>query len=638
MKSDRRVHRRLRVEELEPRIAPTAADVAPSNLPLAQNDQAMQAFNAAPLVFVQNQGQVSDADVRFLYQGPNSNILFTDSGPVFQMFQREDTGLTREGPDANAVVHATVFRTTFEGANPVEPVAANPLTTRVNYLIGSSADQWQQDLQTYATVVYPGLFDGIDLYASGSRAALKYEFHVAPGADPSRIVVSYEGIDGLSLDDAGVLHIRTPRGEMLDQAPVIYQDIGGQRVPVAGAYRIIDQDTYGFQITGAYDTTKPLVVDPELLWTSFLGTAEEDCIRGVALEGNYAYVTGWTYGSGFPTKSAYDTSFNRGNRDAFVAKFDLTLTGANSLIYSTYLGGNDDDAGQAISVKNGYAFVSGGTRSTNFPTTALAYQTTYQGGEDYGDAFAVQLGTAGTSLFYSTYLGGSAGDWAQGVVGDYTDANSPITAGHYVMYVGGFTYSADFPTQQGPGGIPGVGEPNPHQSTLGGLSDGFLTGIITDANYSVSGNTVFYSSYYGGSLEDYILAISLTNDQWHDDVELTGFTYSPDLPMDTAHGGLMPGNGFDQTYNGGADAFDTRMCVNLGRLEGATYIGGSGDDYGYGVINHSVHPPENTYEYGFVVGRTYSTDFPTTANALDRTYNGGDGDAFLTIAANSGWT
>jgi hypothetical protein len=490
------------------------------------------------------------------------------------------------------VIHATVFRTTFDGARPVEPVAANRLSAQVNYLIGNNPDEWHQNLETYATVMYPGLFDGIDLYASGSRAALKYEFHVAPGADPNQIVVRYEGIDGLFLDDGGNLHVLTPRGQMLDQAPVIYQDIGGERVPVAGSYRIVDQTGYGFEITGAYDTTKPLVIDPELLWTTFLGSAEEDCIRGIAVEGNYAYVTGWTYGSGFPTKSAYDTTFNRGNRDAFVAKFDVTQTGANSLVYSTYLGGSDDDAGQAIAVTNGYAVIAGGTRSSDFPTAGPAYDWSYNGGEDFGDAFAVRLDTTGTDLMYSTYLGGTAGDWGQGVavnITDYNSYNGDFPIGHYLIHVGGFTYSANFPTQMGPYGIPGPGEPNPHQSTLGGLSDGFLSVLDTDADYY--DERLIYSSYYGGSLEDYVLAISLTNDLWRDDVELTGFTYSPDLPMDTRHGDVVGGNGFDQTYNGGADAFDIRACTNLGRQEGATYIGGSGDDYGFAVFNHSVWPP-----------------------------------------------
>jgi hypothetical protein len=372
-----RIDRSLKIEELEPRIAPAALAGADSSLSEEQRQEAMQSFSAMPFSFVENQGQISDPEVRYVYQGKGANILFTASGPIFQVYQsKTDDSPDHPGDEAqpDSAVQAVVFRSSVVGGREVEPVGVNELPGRVNYLIGNDPSAWHTDLATYATIKYEAILDGIDLYLSGSRALMKYEFHVAPGANPDEIAIQYEGIEGLSIDDAGPLRIRTALGEITDDAPYIYQDIAGARVPIAGAFRLIGQSSYGFEITGSYDATQPLVVDPGLIWSTFLGGEDADAGYGIAVQdggiwgtfGDGVYVTGETCSVNFPTatptsgKDPFDTSYNL-NTDVFVSK--LTLDGT-TLVYSTFLGGTEPDGGRAIALDGtGGAYVTGYTMS-----------------------------------------------------------------------------------------------------------------------------------------------------------------------------------------------------------------------------------------------------------------------------------
>ncbi len=289
-------------------------------------------------------------------------------------------------------------------------------------------------MPTYQEVAYDGLYAGIDLVTWGRRDSLKYEFHVAPGADYRQIRIHYDGIEGLAVDAQGVLHVQTALGQLTDDAPFIYQQIGGRQVAVAGQFKLLDSDTYTFTITGPYDSTRELVIDPDLAWSTYLGDSGDDAAGGVAVDsaGN-AYMTGFTASSNFPTTAgAFDTTYN-GGYDAFVAKLNASGSG---LAYSTYLGGS---MAEDIAVDSaGNAYMTGLTSSSNFPTTAGAFDTTYNGN---GDAFVAELNTSGSSLVYSTYLGGSGGDEGWDIAVD--------SAGN--AYVTGDTTLTDFPTTAGAG-------------------------------------------------------------------------------------------------------------------------------------------------------------------------------------------
>ena len=198
--------------------------------------------------------------------------------------------------------------------------------TTFNYFVGDKSD-WRSNVRSYEVVAYQGLYDGIDLHTWGRRDGLKYEFHVAPGSDYQQIRISYEGIDELWIDESAALHIRMALGELVDDAPYIYQDIAGRQVEVAGGFELIDADTYAFNITGAYDPHADLIIDPDLAWATYLGISKLDRAKAIALDiaGN-AYVTGTTVSTGWATPGAYDTSHN-GGWDVFVAKLDLRVGG-----------------------------------------------------------------------------------------------------------------------------------------------------------------------------------------------------------------------------------------------------------------------------------------------------------------------
>ena len=319
-----------------------------------QREQAIKAFDLSPAVFIENKGQW-DSQVRYGFDGKGTRVSFTDAGPVFQM-------LKSGGEDGE--VSQAVFSATFVGGRKVTPVGIEKSPSTTNYYVGKDSSKWQSSVPSFQKVAYLGLYEGVDLYTWGKRSGLKYEFHVAPGASWKQIVVRYDGIDGLSIDDKGALHVKTPLGEIIDSAPVVYQETDHQRVEIAARFSLVDKSSYRFQITGAVDPSLSLVIDPSLAWGSYLGGGR-DIGSGIAVDssGN-CYVTGTTNSSDFPTPGGFDTSFNGGAGDAFVAK----ITTSGQLEWATYLGGNDDDYGYGIAADAaGNCYVTGYTASSDFP-------------------------------------------------------------------------------------------------------------------------------------------------------------------------------------------------------------------------------------------------------------------------------
>ncbi len=238
----------------------------------------IELFNTSPALFVENQGQWSDASVRFMHQGDGANVAMTDTGPVFQLFRREATDATARvqaeplgrGPDTEEYVTQTLqFSANFVGANQVEPVGLDRSDAVFNYFIGEQAN-WHSEVPGYELVAYEGLYDGIELRTRGQRSHLKYEFHVAPGADYRRVQIQYDGIERLAIGEDGSLRVNPGSGwgELVDDAPYIYQTIDGQQMEVAGEFSLLNRDTYAFRITGDYDPARELIIDPELSWST----------------------------------------------------------------------------------------------------------------------------------------------------------------------------------------------------------------------------------------------------------------------------------------------------------------------------------------------------------------------------------
>jgi len=289
-------------------------------------EQAIELFHTTPVVFIENQGQWADESIRFVHKGQGANIAHTDSGPVFELF-REVAGdeavvpayMPNDGPDAaSAEMEHIRFSASFDGANTVTPVGLGKAETRFNFFLGKQ-DQWREDVPSYEIVAYESLYDGVDLHTWGRRDSLKYEFHVDPGADYSAIQVRYDGIEGLSLTADGSLAVDLGDewGQLVDDAPYIYQIVDGAEVAVSGRFVLLNEWTYSFEIEGDYDPAVELIIDPDLSWATYIGGSDWDEGYGIAVDASgSAFVTGFTTSTDF---SGANNAF-KGVLDAFAAK------------------------------------------------------------------------------------------------------------------------------------------------------------------------------------------------------------------------------------------------------------------------------------------------------------------------------
>jgi hypothetical protein len=549
------------------------------NTPKSQVER-LRRLSRLPVSFIENQGQVAAPGVAYHVQSRTTAAYFTPGGVVYalrqpRLFQPVSTSTTSDS--------VSVVRQEFLGANPNPRLEAlQPTGAKVNYFRGSP-EQWVTDVPTYATVLYRDLWSGIDLAYTGPEGNLKYTFHVRAGADPTQIRFAYRGASRLSLTPRGSLHVETPAGSFSDDAPVAWQEINGERVPVSTAFRLQGNEV-SFDL-GNYDRSRDLVLDPVVLvYSGYIGGGSEDKGRAIAVDssGN-AYVTGYTFSStGFATAGAFDTTFNSGG-DAFITKVNASGT---AVIYSTYLGGSASDYGEGIAVDAaGNAYVAGWTYSANFPTTAGAFDTTYNGS---GDIFMTKLAPAGNALVYSTYIGGSNEDRAWTIAID--NAGNAYTAG-----------------DSAGGGFP---------VTVGIFSGGARDSVVCKLN--AAGTVLTYSLMVGGSGDDQARGIAIDS---QNAAYVTGYTNSADF---------LVGIGPDTTPNGGFDAFLYKVNPAGTVLNFSGFIGGAGTDVGLEV---AVDPGGNSY----VTGHTQSGDFPTTLGAFDTSQNG-DFDAFVTKVSPTGTT
>jgi hypothetical protein len=512
----------------------------------------------SPAVFVQNHGQWSDKTVDYALQSTAANVLMTDHGPVFQVFDQSTSG-SKSGEE---------FFADFDGANTVTPTGQDRSSAEFNYYLDGKSIT---SVPGFEKIAYTGLYDGINLVAAGKQNSLKYEFDVAAGADASQVKVSYSGITGLSIDHLGRLHIQTKDGDLIDNAPFVYQTINGKQVQVQASFKLLDNDTYTFQL-GKYDTSKALVIDPSLVWSAFLGGSDSDTGNGIAADstGN-SYVTGETSSADFPTTNGFDTIIQ--DTDAFVSKLDAN----GNLIWSTYLGGSGEDFGNAIALDaNNNPYVTGETTSADFPTTG-GFDKTISG---FADAFVTKITSAGV-LSWSSYLGGAGTDTGGGIGVDRSG----------VVYVDGSTSSNDFPRVSA------------FDTVLGGSEDGFVTAINPNV-------TIKWSSFLGGNDFDTINGLSVNASGV---VGVAGTTESAS--------GLATTGAVDTTLGGFQDAFAASINASAGSLTWASYIGGAGLDSGSGV---AVDASGNVD----VVGTTSSADFPLQPAA--NSTHGAFSEAFVT--------
>jgi hypothetical protein len=566
----------LNLELLEDRLclSPTPAPVSPPDA--SAQVQVTRSYGQLPLSFEANQGQ-TDAQVNFLSRGSGCSLFLSP---------------TQAGLDLTPGSTENILTMQLVGSNPAaQVVGLNQLPGVSNYLIGNDPAQWHTNIPNYARVEYENVYPGVNLaYYGNNQQHLEYDFVLAPGADPHAIKLSFQGAQGMTLDAQGDLVLHTSGGDIVEQAPVLYQEANGVRQPVSGRYVLEGDGQVGFQIE-AYAPSWPLVIDPtySLVYSTYLGGNGDDSGYGIAVDsaGN-AYITGYTTSTNFATKTPWQAA-NAGGKDVFVTKLNAA---GNGLLYSTYLGGSGDDVGYRIALdSSGNAYVTGDTTSTNFPTTAGAFQTTYAGN---ADAFVAKLNTTG-ALVYSTYLGGSGSD----------DFSRIAVDGSGNAYVAMSTGSANLPVSSpDPSG--------PFQTSLDavGARDGYV------AKLNSTGSGLVYATYLGATngASVYGIAVDTAGDAYLTGNSLATFPTTP--------------NAFQTTVDGAYHVFVTEMNVTGSGLLYSTYLAGTTYYNGDGGYETGQAIAVDGSGNAYVTGYTRSLDFPTK-NAFQQVYGGGYGDAFV---------
>jgi len=551
-----------------------ASPARPAGAPVARLLSA-----ALPLSFEENRGQ-TDPAVKYLAHGPGYTLFLTADETVLTLSHPRTPGQRRHaahGPDqatteAVTGTAGTTLRLRYAGANAHPQVdATDQLPGLINYFIGSNPADWQTDVPTFSHVTYHDVYPGTDLVYYGTAGRLEYDWRLQPGADPGAIGFSVEGARGLRLDGAGALSIDTPGGALRQHAPVAYQEIDGRKRPVASRY-VLSGDRIGFAL-GDYDKSKPVVIDPVLSYSSYLGGGYTDEGYGIAVDGaGSAYITGQTNSTYFPTKGSIQGP-NGGSPNPHSLTYDAFVTklnpAGNALVYSTYLGGQNNDYGRGIAVGGqGAAYVTGYTNSTNFPVRNATQSSV--SGSAY-DAFVVKVNAAGSLLPYATYLGGSGGDDIG--TGIAVDAQGSA-------YVTGYTAATDFPTTN-----------NALQGGYGGGDDdAFVAEIGTP-----SGTVPWHPHSTGGGLGAVGGGVDLSVDlaDGHADIGLSGIQ--------------LPGRGPDLTVNrtwdsslagAGANPLASSLTPRMGGVLTATvsYTDGSGSVWPFLYTGSpTAAPPYSAY-------------------------------------------
>lgn len=576
-----------------------------------QDQQMVENFNTLNGFFTANNGQADSDEVRFYI--PNQGIWFLDDKVVFLILDDDQDpeailddrdfidGRLAPARDTSTSRDGVVLHLSFQNANTVTPVGREILPHQSNFFYGNEPSGWYSEVPNFEVVLYENIYDNIDLKFYFNNNGLKYEFIVHPGGDPSEIRLKYDGADGLAFNEFGDLVVLTEFGEVKDCNLFIYQEQQKVKKTIEGAYRIHNRNEYGFELSHEYDPDEVLIIDPFLIFATFIGTSTDEWGWDFAIDPDgFSYANIETDSINFPTSAgAYDSTHNGiGFLDNDIVIFKLNQNGS-ALVYATYIGGNSDEYAEGIDIDSDrYVYATGYTNSNNFPTTAGAYDTTFNGG--FYDAFVFKLNQTGSVLSYSTYIGGGGLTSSSG--SDYGMGLEVDTNGR--VFLTGVTRSSNFPTTAGA-----------YDTTHSGAGndDAFVLKL------NPSGTSLLYSTLIGGTSTDrgYDIAIDAAGNAY-----VTGPTYSSDFPTNAG--------AYDTTHNGQFDAFVAKFNAAGSSLTYSTYIGGSLYEYGYGItIDSSGH--------AYLTGLTRSADFPTTAGVYDTTHNG-NSDAYVAKLNPSGST
>jgi hypothetical protein len=542
-------------------------------------------WTGLPIAFEANRGQESSS-VRFLARAGHATLYLTGSRIVLAL---------RHGH------HRDVMAMRFPGADPARVASERRLPGVSNYLVGGDSRRWRTRVPQFGSVRYRRLYQGVDLVLHGARdRGLEYDFEISPGGDPRRIRLALDGTRALAIRHDGTLVMRLPHGEVTQPPPLAWQVTPSGRAAVPVSYAL---DGTGVALrVGAYDPTRPLLIDPKLAYSSYWGGSGGEGCNAAPGADESVYVA---CGTDSPDLPQVGTHPFKGQEDVYVAKLDRTGT---NILYATYLGspGQDDLASVAVDGQ-GRAYLNG-FADDGFPTTRGAYDPTFNGGglpadsdcpACNGDAFVARLSRDGSRLDYSTYIGGSGAD----------KSNMLALDRDHSVVITGFTGSADFPTT--PGAV---------QRSFGGGTGDFAD-VAADSfalKLNPQGTGLVYSTYLASPGDDVGNDVALDG---AGNAYLTGFAASAGFP--TTPGALKTSLAPSTLRNG----YVTKLTPR-GRLAWSTYLGGDIGDFGSGI---DVGRRGAVY----VSGSTRGT-FPVTPGAAQPTFGGGFRDWFVSKLDPSG--
>lgn len=541
--------------------------------------------------FETNVGQ-TDTLVKFLARSKDYVLYFTQHKAIVSVKKTDSSDLFKECHTINMQI---------AGANPqVQITGRNMMLGKINYYRGNNPDAWQANIANYASIEYKNIYPYTDLIYYGNEGQLEFDFVVMPGGNPERIQLNFSSDEKMKIDKQGNLIFSGGNNPLFLKKPVAYQEKKGNRIPVSAEYIFRSSNQVGFSL-GDYNPELPLVIDPLLVYFSYLGSSDSERGQAIAIDKEgCAYVTGYTHGTDFPIRNAYQSD-NKSDRtlfyrdDVFVTKFNADGT---DIIYSTYIGGRGDESGDAIAVDpDGQVYITGLTNSSNDAGTAgydgypvlNAFQEAI-GDAGSSDAFVTVLDKDG-QLAYSTYLGGSSEDYGTGIDIDKEGK----------IYITGRESSADFPVK------------NAFMETKPGNDrDAFVTKIDPTKKGAAS---LIYSTHLGGVGEDKGNDIAVDT---FGCAYITGITFSSDFPVTE--------KSFQTTYLDKGDFFVTKLSVDGSGLVYSTFLG---DNLRNEALNIEVDDPGCTFvssisslykinEEGSGLVYTFNPQGVTTGLAIDQ--------------------
>jgi hypothetical protein len=621
----------------------TAETARPANE--KPNSRSVEFYNKLPLSFEENQGQTA-REVRYLSHGSGYELFLTAREAVLALSDPVGLDLSprhrfgtllalRQAHLARKTNKLTAVRLHFEGAKP-EPqiMGTGEMSGKVNYFIGNDPKKWHTDVPTYTRVKYTDIYPGVDLVFYGNQRQLEYDFVVAPGADPKAIRLSVEGARKLRVNASGDLVLSVGARKIEFRKPVVYQQVNGKRYEIAGRYALVGNHRVAFAV-GNYDRSEPLILDPVLNFSTYLGGSSNDDGLAIAVDSNNnVVVAGMTFSTDFPSPASVN-GFQKQplttnvNGAAFVTEMNPTGT---QLKYSTYIAGITSPGEGAFGVdvdSAGKIYVTGFTTSADFPTNSViaGFKPATSGNTAPGTSFITKLdptASGNSSLLYSSYIGGTNGTSAGGI-GDFGQAVAADQKQAGVVYVTGYTDSTPGASVSDPTGFPVVGG---FQTTLGNANgNAFLSKIDTTVAGTAS---LLYSTYLGGNGANFATATNVEADNG-DGVAtdsaggayIGGFTSSTNLA--TTANATQPTYPTGNTTNTGFVARVDTAQTGSSSLIYLSYLGGASPDFVNGIALGGTVP-----NIAYVTGETQSVNFPTTAGAFATTKGAGN-DVFVTL-------